>query len=81
MNQIRMMIVSLQQFLTIATLYMASDALYDWGLLSLPQFYADLLYFGRYALVIIWYSIKFVRKRLESTQKDHLKYPKNVKRR
>lgn len=57
------LIITLRPYLTLATFYMATDALYDLGLLKIPHPYGDILYFARYSFVIAWYSIKLVRNR------------------
>lgn len=51
-------------YLSLATFYVLTDAFYDWGLLRLPYPYGDTLYFGRYALVVAWYGVKFLKHRL-----------------
>ena len=47
--------------MTLATFYILTDALYDWGLLKVPYPFGDILYFGRYSLVLLCYAAKLIR--------------------
>jgi hypothetical protein len=61
--------VAAKPYLTLGTIYILTDALYDWGLLRMPHPFGDLLYFGRYSLVIGWYSTKFLKVKLAKRRK------------
>ena len=53
----------LRLYISIGTFYMATDLAYDYGLLRLGYPFGDLLYFGRYGMVIAWILIKFCKKK------------------
>ncbi len=52
-----------KSYITVGTIYMATDLAYDYGLLRLSYPLGDILYFGRYGIVIAWALLKFCRKK------------------
>lgn len=55
---------AIKEYISLATLYIATDIAYDYGLLKLPSPLGDILYYGRYGGILIWYTVKFCRQRL-----------------
>lgn len=53
----------LKSYITVGTIYMATDLAYDYGLLRLGYPIGDILYFGRYGIVVTWAMLEFCRKR------------------
>ena len=53
----------IKPYLSLATLYLLTDLLYDYGLLKLTYPIGDILYYGRYVVIFGYYSINFCRKK------------------
>jgi hypothetical protein len=54
--------MALRFHLSVASVYIATDLMYDYGLLQLPTPYGEILYYGRYIGMVVWYARKWCKK-------------------